>query len=383
MDAADLCDIYNLNMPEHKAENTADMQLEVFENLVMGGRSNTPASAAESDRQSQISAAASQMSRDGGGGDDDGDDDAFPIQHHSGSPSPSLANLLDLPPLPLTIPDTMPPSPRPYAQQPPRQQPIPPRQYGQPQLQNQRQPSPPLQQTVHKTPSPTRGMAMSVARSGISANDSRDDSISVPSDHTGASVRSAAVTTMTETRPDPSTSAKNSTVLINDIIREMHKDVVHSDFGEKITIIYDIDREIGRLSKLKVTYTTLEKPSESMSVNALQQLLQRYKAIRLNAGVEEFSTETHIAGAIALEKIFNGKRQIFGSTPCLKGFSGRIGTLMTNTNIDSAAIFKRILRAIGLFNDEGLTALGIVNAVCLTLADNGINTEKDVKSISR
>lgn len=181
----------------------------------------------------------------------------------------------------------------------------------------------------------------------------------------------------------PRASDNTGTVLLNDIIREMHKDVVHSDFGEKITIIYDIDREIGRLSKLKVSHATLEKPNESMSINMLQQLLLRYKSIRLNSGVEEFSRDTHIAGAVALEKIFNGKRRIFGTTPCLKGLSGRIGGLMTNTNIDSSAIFKRVLRAIGMFNDEGLTALGIVNAVCITLADNGINTERDVKGISR
>jgi hypothetical protein len=163
----------------------------------------------------------------------------------------------------------------------------------------------------------------------------------------------------------------------------MHKDVAHSDFGEKITIIYDIDREIARLAKLRIQYTDLEKPTESMTIIMLKHLLLRYKSIRLNAGVEEFSTDTHIAGATALERFFDGKREVFGMRPCLKGFSGRIGGLMTNTNIDSSAIFKRVLRAIGMFNDEGLTALGIVNAVCLTLANNSINTETDVKSISR
>lgn len=176
---------------------------------------------------------------------------------------------------------------------------------------------------------------------------------------------------------------KDSTLLLNDIIREMHKDVAHSDFGEKITIIYDIDREITRLAKLNVPYGDLEKPSEHMSLTMLQQLLLRYRAIRLNAGVEEFSTDTHIAIATALEKFFDGKREIFNMKPCLKGLSGRIGGLMTNTNIDSSAIFKRVLRGIGMFNDEGLTALGIVNALCLTLAGNSINTEVDVKSISR
>lgn len=182
---------------------------------------------------------------------------------------------------------------------------------------------------------------------------------------------------------DSAKVTEDPTILLNDIIREMHKDVNHSDFGEKITIIYDIDREVVRLAKLNIQCSDLEKPTEHMSIVMLRQLLLRYRSIRLNAGVEEFSTDTHIAGATALERFFDGKRQVFGMRPCLKGFAGRIGGLMTNTNIDSSAIFKRILRAIGMFNDEGLTALGIVNVVCLTLASNSINTEADIKSISR
>ena len=203
---------------------------------------------------------------------------------------------------------------------------------------------------------------------------------SIISESSSSSSRASSVKSSVHKPPKVT---EDHTVLLNDIIREMHKDVNHSDFGEKITIIYDIDREVVRLGKLNIQCPDLEKPTEHMSIIMLQQLLLRYRSIRLNAGVEEFSTDTHIAGATALERFFDGKRQIFGMRPCLKGFSGRIGGLMTNTNIDSSAIFKRVLRAIGMFNDEGLTALGIVNAVCLTLASNSINTEADIKSISR
>ncbi len=203
---------------------------------------------------------------------------------------------------------------------------------------------------------------------------------SLISESSGSSSRASSVKSSVR---EPPKVTEDHTVLLNDIIREMHKDVNHSDFGEKITIIYDIDREVVRLGKLNIQCSDLEKPTEHMSIIMLRQLLLRYRSIRLNAGVEEFSTDTHIAGATALERFFDGKRQIFGMRPCLKGFSGRIGGLMTNTNIDSSAIFKRVLRAIGMFNDEGLTALGIVNAVCLTLASNSINTEADIKSISR